>query len=236
MLPVTNGFLTSTAGDSETISVPLYKRGVDPSFWATANLIFSAKLSKDDTDEAAVIQKFTGSGITEADAVAFLEFVPFDTVEQESVTLYCDVRGEDPSDGTRHTGANWDWKLSKPNTKHTDASIDIFTTEPYFGASAIVQTTPLTGETLVNPTTTKDIHHEVTPAADIAALTWPLPAAADMIPGRVYSLASSHAITALTISFAGTVRGTTLAAVVANQLYSFICISNTGTGIVRRIS
>ena len=236
MTYVRNGTVDTNAGDSDTLSVQLAKPGVAAAWWAAADLFFTAKLDRDDTDEAAVIQKFTGLGITESAAVASIAFVPFDTVEQEGVTLYCDIRGADPTTGERHTGASWTWKVNKPITKSTDPSIPIYITQPGVGVSVVVETSPATGATLVNRDTTKDIHHEVTSAAPIAALTWPLPAVATMIKGRVYSFASSQTITALTVSFAGTIRGTALTAAVADQLYAYLCISTTGSGIVRRVS
>ena len=260
MTYVRNGTVDTNAGDSDTLSVQLAKPGVAAAWWATADLFFTAKLAATDTDEAAVIQKFTGIGITESGAVAAIEFVPFDTVEQEGVTLYCDIRGADPDTGERHTGASWTWKVNKPITKHTDPSITIYTTEPYnttvrllthlMGAEA--DPTKIGAEYLPNEvvtnradldaggyTTLPDVNEFVflqtaSAPATMELFFLSLPAAVDSRLGQTKTFVSSKPITEIFVDASGLSDpiGTVLTSCLAYEPYVFKYVS---TGVWLRL-
>lgn len=147
MIYLPNGNMRGFSGDSETMVVPLHKTGVIVGDWDSRNLLLTAKRSKDDTDESAVFQKMTGSGITVTGKKAYVEIVPYDTVDEEDVLLYLDIRGEVRTDGTRDTFASWEFFLEKPVTKHTDATIPIYTTTPAQFADEVYYTPTITGLT-----------------------------------------------------------------------------------------
>ena len=130
MLKVQNSFVTTFAGDSNVIAVPLYKEGVGVQDWSNYNLFFQALTNKAHTDAQAVIQKYSGVGLTVVGQFALLDIVPQDTVNLENVLLYCGIRAQHNTTGAKHTFDNFLWQNDQPNPRNDVTSIPIYTTQP----------------------------------------------------------------------------------------------------------
>ena len=236
MIYVKGGTCRINAGDTNTISVPLDGCENDVTSWDDWTLYCFGKIIRDNTDEEAEFQKFSGTGIVTSGDNALIDLVYEDTFEHRGKTILCEIRGENITTGVGATfNKGFSVVVGKSIVQHTDASIDIYTSSPPSAPLEIVETTPITGASLVHPVTARDVLHEVTPDDTIAALTWPL-VASELVKGRSYSLASTETITALTITFAGEVRGTLPTTAEPNAVYSLVCISATGDGIIRVIA
>jgi len=130
MLTVKNKSLTTYAGDSNKVAVPLINGGVGVSDWSDYELTFSAKTNADDDDEDAVFQKITGIGLSVVGRHAVLDVVADDTEGQEGNTLYCGIRGQHTETGAKHVFADFLWVLKTAATQTSGASVPINTDEP----------------------------------------------------------------------------------------------------------
>ena len=148
MITVKGGYCKINAGDTNIISVPLDDCENEVTSWADWNLYAFFKLNEDDTDEEAVIQKITGTGITTDGDNAIIEFVYPDTVEQRGVKLLADIRGENIITGAAATfNKGFTVEVGKTIVQHTEATIPIYTTTPAQFADEVYYTPDITGLT-----------------------------------------------------------------------------------------
>lgn len=129
MLSVKYNRVTSHAGDSNVIDVPLDKGNFGVIDWSVWTLLFTAKENVADSDVDAKVQKVTGAGLEIVSGRARLDIVVDDTKEFLG-TLYCDVRGTHNVTGGRQTFAEFLWEVLPPIGQGVDSSIPIFTTNP----------------------------------------------------------------------------------------------------------
>jgi hypothetical protein len=117
-------------GDSSTFTIPLEwdDAGFTPgSDW---HLIFTAKAKRTDPDDAALIQKATGAGITHSGTNALVALVPQDTRDIDAITIYWDIQAQHLTTAEVRTPARGTLKFSRDITRQTEVSIPIHTENP----------------------------------------------------------------------------------------------------------
>jgi hypothetical protein len=122
--------LTQYIGDSTSHEIPLTWAGDDFTPGEAWSLIFTAKRSAQDSDDAAVFQKVTGAGISVTGNTAEVEIVPADTLALPSATYIWDIQAQSLSTGEVRTVALGGIKLVRDVTRKTTSSTQIFTTQP----------------------------------------------------------------------------------------------------------
>jgi hypothetical protein len=122
--------LTQYIGDSTSHEIPLTWAGDDFTPGEAWSLIFTAKRSAQDSDDAAVFQKVTGAGISVTGNTAEVEIVPADTLALPSATYIWDIQAQSLSTGEVRTVALGGIKLVRDVTRKTTSSVEIHTIEP----------------------------------------------------------------------------------------------------------
>jgi hypothetical protein len=122
--------LTQYIGDSTSHEIPLTWAGDEFTPGEAWSLIFTAKRSAQDSDDAAVFQKVTGAGISVTGNTAEVEIVPADTLALPSATYIWDIQAQSLSTGEVRTVALGGIKLVRDVTRKTTSSVEIHTIEP----------------------------------------------------------------------------------------------------------
>jgi hypothetical protein len=122
--------LTQYIGDSTSHEIPLTWAGDNFTPGEAWSLIFTAKRSAQDSDDAAVFQKVTGAGISVTGNTAEVEIVPADTLALPSATYIWDIQAQSLSTGEVRTVALGGIKLVRDVTRKTTSSVEIHTIEP----------------------------------------------------------------------------------------------------------
>jgi hypothetical protein len=122
--------LTQYIGDSTSHEIPLTWAGDNFEPGEAWSLIFTAKRSAQDSDDAAVFQKVTGAGISVTGNTAEVEIVPADTLALPSATYIWDIQAQSLSTGEVRTVALGGIKLVRDVTRKTTSSVEIHTIEP----------------------------------------------------------------------------------------------------------
>ena len=147
--------------ESITFTIPLNDRGAAFTPGADYNLIFTAKLSEQDEDVDAVIQKQTGTGITHSTTNALVSLVPDDTDALAAGLIYYDIRAQHTVSGIRKTVARGVLKLVQDIGREPAVSVPIYTTQP-----------PVPGQRIYNTTTGTYYTLTLTGTAGNEYLTW----------------------------------------------------------------
>ncbi len=122
--------LTSPLGDSQALSIPLFKDGVAFAPGAEWVLIFTAKRKATDPDPDAVFQKKTGIGITHSDTSALVDVVPNDSEALDPCLLVWDIQAQRISDGAVKTVAGGSLRFTRDITRLLEVSLTIYTSQP----------------------------------------------------------------------------------------------------------
>ena len=135
-------------GDAVEVTIPMRVNNARFVPAAGYQLIFTAKLSADNTDSAAVIQKKSGGfGLTESKSNAVVALLPIDTSPLAGgITLYCDIQAQSLTDAADiKTVALFQLLTVRDVTRLTDTSITVYTSEPPGAAITVDTTTNLNG-------------------------------------------------------------------------------------------
>jgi hypothetical protein len=122
--------LVQFIGDTSPHTVPMAWDGEAFEPGEAWSLIFTAKRSAQDSDDAAVFQKVTGAGISVTGNTAEVEIVPADTLALPSATYIWDIQAQSLSTGEVRTVAFGGLKLTRDVTRRTTTSLPINTLTP----------------------------------------------------------------------------------------------------------
>jgi hypothetical protein len=121
--------LNQYVGDSGEHEIPLEWNGEAFAPGTDWSLIFTAKNSLSDQDEAALIQKTLGIGLSVTGSTAKITIVPQDTQNFCTSVLEYDVQAQHNENGKVQTVARGKFSFVKDVTRKTESSVEIYTTE-----------------------------------------------------------------------------------------------------------
>jgi hypothetical protein len=127
--------------ESITFTIALNDRGAAFTPGADYHLIFTAKISEQDEDIDALIQKETGAGLTHSTTNALLTLVPNDTDDISARLIVYDIRAQHLITGARKTVARGTLRLVQDIGREPVVSVPIYTTEPPSAAVRIYNST-----------------------------------------------------------------------------------------------
>lgn len=101
----------------------------------------------------------------------------------------------------------------------------------------VTTSTPTASQTLSGSAYYDETHY-VTPTGSLSALTWTLPRSSDSRVGQIKTFLSTQNITTLTVNVGngGTKVGNSLTTALANEAYSYQCVSTSGNGTWLRLA